>query len=187
MTQPLPDFFLVKTFEWHSEQPQISSESRDLKMITRRLPGHRYNVRMRLDVKPWDYMRAGAWLELMQGDNQFFTYTDSLWLGGSNRTVNGARPAGDSQIALTSVTGVQAGQFVNFSSHSKLYRIVNIAGNTLTLNTPLQYSVAAGSQALMETPKITLELPPDVKRNTQLTHGLTRDLGRINLRGIEAI
>lgn len=185
--QPLPDFFIVKTLDWSSEQPQISSESRDLKTITRRLPGHRYSAKMRLEVKPWDYMRAGAWLELMQGDNQFFTYTDSLWLGGVNRNVNGARAAGSSTVALTSVSGVEVGRFVNFTSHDKLYRIVYISGNTITLNTPLQVAVQAGSVANMANPRILLELPVELKRNAELSQGLTRTLGRINLRAQEAI
>lgn len=187
MSNSLPSFFLVKTLDMSSVQPHQSSTSRDLKTLNRRLPGHRYDVRMRLEIEPWQYMAAGGWLEGMQRDNAFFTYSDPAWQVGTNKTVNGSRSAGDSQVAFTSISGVEIGHFVNFASHAKLYRIVDIAGNTVTLNTPLQSNVAGSSAANMAAPTITLELAPDLKSRGDLSSSLTRNLSRINLRAQEAL
>jgi hypothetical protein len=187
MTQPLPDYFLVKTLEVSSTQPTISTTSRDLKTLQRRLPGHRYDVRMRLDVTPDNFMKAGGWLENMQRDNQFFTYSDPEWQIGSDRVVSGSSAAGGNQVTLSNITGVQVGWFLNFASHAKLYRVVDILANNIVLNTPLQSSVTDLSAVNMSAPVITLELVTDMKRASDITSGLTRELSRINLRAQEAL
>lgn len=181
------DIFIIKSFDITSTVVHQSSTSRDLKTIGRNLGGHRFDARMRLEVKPEMAKAAFGFICNLQRNNQFFDYSDHLLGGGTDRTVNGARSAGDSQIALTSVAGVSVYDFVRFASHSKLYQIIDIAGNTLTLNTPLQGSVAGSTTASMANPSLRLELPPELKQDATLASRLRRELSSINLRFWERV
>lgn len=183
----LPDFLIVKSLDIDSVTATISSRARNLKSSTRRLTGQQYVLRMRLEVAPWGYKQARAWLENLQRDGEYFEYTDETWRGGVDKITNGARNAGAETIALTSITGVNVGDSVNFSSHTKLYNIMKIAGNTITLNTKLQADVPASSTAFMANPKGLFQLPPEIKASGSIGSGLLRDLSRINLRAEEFI
>lgn len=186
-----PDFIERISFDMTSERVVVSSESRSKSVLTRSLTGQRFDVQMRCFVRPWNTLRAQGWIESMQRDNVTTTYTDEQWVEQQssigNKTTNGARAAGNTTVALTSISGVFVGARLNFAGHSKLYSVVAISGNTITLNTGLLASVAAGSAVNFSNPTVTLELAPELKRSSGVTQGLSRSLGRVNLRLQEVV
>lgn len=182
-----PDYIGRTSFDMTSERVLVSSESRNKKVLTRSLTGQRFDVRMRCFVKPWDTLKAAGWLELMQQDGVDVTYTDESWIKqqGSiaNKTVGGGGSSiGSNQVTLNSSAGVFVGALLNFSGQDKLYKVLNISGNVITVNTGLQSALASGTAVIFNEPKITLELAPELKRSIGLSQGLEKQLATFNLR-----
>lgn len=171
-----------------SRRTVIASEARNLVSYQDDLGAHRFDFRMRCFCKPEGLRSANAFILFLQSPGNFVEYSDPDWQSSvGSKTTNGARSAGDTQIALTSITNVTVGMFLNFANHSKLYSIVHISGNTLTLNCPLQSSVPASTSVNLNTPKALIELPQDLKRSLSLSKKLRLELTDINLRFQEVI
>lgn len=185
-----PNFIGRQSFDMESVRVVVSSESRNLKTLTRSLTGQRFDVKMRCFVKPWDTLKAAGWLEAMQQDGASFTYTDETWIeqqaGITNKTA-AAASSGATVLTLNSVAGLFVGALCNIGGQSKLYRVLAIAGNTVTLNTGIKNAISNNTAVVFSEPKITLELAPDLKRGGEVSQGLTRQLALINLRLIEVI
>lgn len=166
----------------------IGTTSRNLKQIEDDLGAHRWDLNMRCFVMPFQDKAARGFLFSLQRINAFVEYSDPDWQTDiSNKTTNGARNAGDSQIALTSVAGLEPYLMLNFANHPKLYMIESINGNTLTLNCPLQKGVPASTAVIFNQPKGTFVLPTELKRSADLPKRLRLELLEFNLRLNEAV
>jgi len=188
MTLDWPDFLIVKSIDTISNQPTVSSQARNGKTFTRELSGHRFDLNMRIDVIPTARKQAGGFFMALQSDASFVRYSAPEWAGdGGTKTTNGARVAGDRSIAFTSITGVQVYDWLTFANHDKLYRIIDISGNTVTLNTRLQSDIPAGTAVTLDAPTGLFELAPDLKGAASFNRRLLRELSSFNLRLIEAI
>jgi len=183
-----PDHLIIKSVDIINNVSAVSSESRNKKILNRTLSGQRFDLNMRIDIAPWNTKKASGFLFSLQDDDVFVEYTDVDWIGtASNTTSVGGANKGARDIELASVTNLNAGDWVNFGGHDKLYKILYLVGNTITVNTNLLETVSNGEVVELENPKILLELAPDLKQSTTFSSRLHRDLSRFNLRMVEAL
>jgi hypothetical protein len=183
-----PDYLIVKNVDVISNQPIVSSEARNLKIFTREISGHRFDINLRIDIKPVDRKKASGFLTALQADGNFVSYSAPEWAGnGGTKVTNGARVAGDRSISFTSITNVSLFDWLTFSNHDKLYRINSILGNTVTLNTRLQSDVPGSTNVELATPTGLYELSPQLKNSSLFNRKLLRQLSSFNLRLVEAI
>lgn len=183
-----PDYLLIKSIDVISNQPIVTSEARNLKVLSRELSGHRFDLNMRIEVEPWNAKKAGGFFFGLQQDSATVEFSDAEWASSaSNKTVSGAVSAGVRDLTLNNVTDLNIGDWANVAGHAKLYRIIDIVGSMVTLNTPLHDDVADMAVFTVDAPEGIFELHPDLKRNAVFASKLDRELSNISLRLIEVV
>lgn len=201
-----PKGLKVQTLDNPVVKNVVSTEARNNRITSAEVSLGRYDLRVRCVIEPQDIAGVEAWLEAMQRNNAYTFYTDNQWGTQTTTTaVLGAPQKGDTQfqlgdLAIASDDGFTAnfatgeywlnvagaGSLITFSNHSKLYRIMSIDANAVTLTSPLRANIG-GATAEIGKPAIKVELAPDLKRNAEVTKTTHRDLGRANLRFVEIL
>ncbi len=183
-----PDYLIIKSIDTINNVSTVSSEARNKKILNRTLTGQRFDFNIRMNVAPWNAKKASGFLFALQDDDVVTEYTDVSWLSdASNTTVNGAVSAGGRDVVLDDVTDVSAGDWLNFGGHDKLYKILYLVGNTVTLNTGLLFSVTDAESVELASPKAVIELAPELKSSSTFSDKLHRDLSSFNARFVEVL
>lgn len=179
----LPSYLFVKSCDLSSIQNVTSSESRNLITLSRTLPGHRWEMRMQIDIAPFNVRPARAFLYSLQRDNATTLYTDPDWETGiTGREASTAATAGATQFEVSDTTDIQEGMFLNFAGHSKMYMVTGISGFNVEIFPELHADVALDENVILDSPSVEAELPPELKRSAQFSSSLERDLSNFALR-----
>lgn len=180
-----PDYLITKSLDVDSQKAIVSSEARNKVIYTRELGGQRFDVRLRIDVAPWNAKKASGFLFALQSDDTYFRYSDIEWHGGTNTTVVGAHATGEKEIEIADTSEVNFGDWLNFGGHTKLYRVKAIVGDVITIHTELIQPLSNGETVIFDEPTGVFELSPEMKRSANFSGKLSRDLSRCNIIGVE--
>lgn len=183
-----PDYLIVKSIDTINNVAAVSSEARNKKIFNRKIGGQRFDFNLRMNVKPWDTKKSSGFLFALQDDDTYTSYSDVTWAGTASNTVtDGAITAGSKSATLDDVTDLEAGDWMNFGNHTKLYKILYIVGSTVTLNTNILFGVPSGTFVELQSPSALLELAPELKASTTFSEKLHKDLASFNARFVEVL
>lgn len=144
MTQLIADF-KINRCELIDNNSGVESDTRDLRFLERKTTGQRFEFRIRsVELEEREIKRVLAWF----GGIRRRSDTIEVFLPGYSESdagaiaVSGSYVAGDFEIALANVTGVQVGDFLTFAGHDKAYQVEEIAATTISIVPNLMRPVA---------------------------------------------
>lgn len=144
MSQLIEDFKISRC-ELIDSNAGVESDTRDLRFLERKTTGQRFEFRIRsVELEEKEIKRVLAWF----GGIRRRSDTIEVFLPGYSESdagaiaVSGSYVAGDYEITLASVTGVQVGDFLTFAGHEKAYQVEEITGAVISIVPNLMRSVA---------------------------------------------
>lgn len=144
----LPSAFKIARAELINNSNETTSESRSLIVRSRKTNGQRFEFYIEsVSYEPQDIKPLMGFFAGVKQSLDVVTFTLPVFSESTcpNKTVNGARVAGTTTVAVTSGAGVQVGDYFNFSNHSKAYIVTGISGNTITFAPNLTTNVPNGA------------------------------------------
>lgn len=143
----LPTEFKFARAEVINRINTTTTESQSLIMIKRRVPGQRWEFDV--ETIPYQVNRIRELIAFLNGiaDNLDTITTTLPVLSKSdcpNKTTSAAASVGARSVTLTNASGVNVGDFFNFSSHGKAYQVTGVSGSTMSFMPGLKTSVSGG-------------------------------------------
>lgn len=171
MSGTFPTTIKPTRFEITSFSPTLVSTSHSLKRQVRKRGGGVQRWAMKMEFPPMkraSFAEYEAFIINQAGQYETFEYTPPDDLVGALGTysgsvsVNGDHTAGDTTIAVTGQSGtLNAGSWVSFANHTKVYKIVTNSTSSLNIFPALQENVDNTTVVTYDSPTFTVSLTMD--------------------------
>lgn len=143
----LPDEFEINRVTINNNNVIVSSESRSLITLQRKVPGQRWDFTLRSVLM--DYQTAQIVWAFLAGREQdldtiqitlpVFSYSDV-----PDKVTSAAANIGATTVTVTSSSGLEVGRYMQFTGHEKVYLVTDINANEIKFAPNLVRSVASG-------------------------------------------
>lgn len=160
----LPAVFHYDSISFGSETNDYSTDSASLHRNTRSKGGQRWNFSIEFFIRPEDLLAASAFLN-KHGRILPITINIPYFTEGAISTqTNVTLPAGSVTCFVNNTAGIKAGQMFKFSSHNKIYQVVEVlTSGTFEFLPALMEPSSSGTtvdfQNCQITSKIASEIP----------------------------
>jgi hypothetical protein len=140
------DKIIVDDLQINNVTSIVTSDTRSLQFLTRRTLGQRYEFVMSCRTLPDNFRAANAYLTSLRGGAELTEIKIPFYgdTSVSNRTAASSAAIGARSITLNSGTSIEAGMYMQFAGHSKMYCVTAISGAVVSFEPNLVRSVASG-------------------------------------------
>lgn len=148
MTFPV-DLFLIDDINITDKNAVLTNDTRSLQFRARKIPGQRFEIKLKTRVLPKNRKAAIAYASSLGGGMSIETISLPYFFEADINTkiTSGAYAPGVTQVTLQTISGVNAGYYFKFAGHTKLYVVKSIVGNAILFHPNLVRPVA-GSETL---------------------------------------
>lgn len=167
MTFPT-DLFLIDDITITDNNAVLTNDTRSLQYRARSVVGQRFEVAMTTRVLPENRKAALAYISSLKGGIKIDTLSLPYFFEAASGTklVNTAAAIGASTVTLQSIDNVNAGDYIKFGGHTKIYQIIAKSGTSINIHPNLVRSVAVSEQVLFNGISMTVQSKKPVQTYT---------------------
>lgn len=145
----LPNVFKINSVTPVDNYAYQFSETRSLKSSFRALGGQRFEFQINsVELEKFQIKQVMAFTAKVNRTNDSINLVMPIFSesNATTTTTIDALVKGDAQVELSSISGVEVGDFFNIAGHSKSYIVDGVVGSDITFSPPLLTdSVASGA------------------------------------------
>jgi hypothetical protein len=153
--------FKIAYAELNSNSAYVSSRTRSLRYIQRKVTGQAWDFTVRsTKIEDINIKKVIASIAAINRDNSDLElyipiYSDS---NATTTTTSSSKNKGEISILLLSVAGIAVGDFFTFNNHKKAYQISSVVGNQIEFTPNLVVNVASNVQVTFDGMKFNFKL-----------------------------